>query len=65
MSSASFATADPVELRAQIQGAGLKVTSPRVAVLAALAGRPHSDADTVFKLVAQELPTTSLQAVYG
>jgi Fur family ferric uptake transcriptional regulator len=48
-----------------IRGAGLKVTVPRLAVLRALTGAPHSSADRVFGAVRIELPSTSLQAVYG
>lgn len=55
----------PEELRAELQGAGLRVTSPRIAVLSALTANPHADADTVFQRVRQDLPTTSVQAVYG
>ena len=57
--------ADPAELRVQLQRAGLRVTRPRLAVLVNLTQHPHSDADTVFQRVRQELPTTSVQAVYG
>lgn len=53
------------QLAHTLRDAGLKVTSPRVAVLRALAEHPHADADTVFRVVQAELPTTSLQAVYG
>jgi Fur family ferric uptake transcriptional regulator len=55
----------PDELTQSIRGAGLKVTEPRVAVLKALHEHPHSDADTVFGHVRQNLTGTSLQAVYG
>lgn len=58
-------TADPAQLRAELQAAGLKVTSPRLAVLTALTERPHADADTVFQRVREDLATTSVQAVYG
>ncbi|AXT84091.1 transcriptional repressor [Aeromicrobium sp. A1-2] len=58
-------SADPAELRAELQRAGLRVTTPRVAVLAALTTQPHSGADTIFRTVLDDLPTTSVQAVYG
>lgn len=48
-----------------IRAAGLKVTGPRLAVLKALAGMPHSNADALFGAVRFDLPGTSLQAVYG
>jgi Fe2+ or Zn2+ uptake regulation protein len=52
-------------LTERIRDVGLKVTVPRLAVMRALEGRPHADADTVFGAVRTELPGTSLQAVYG
>lgn len=63
--SAVRPSAEPAELRTQLQDAGLRVTSPRLAVLSALTSHPHADADTVFQRVRQDLPTTSVQAVYG
>lgn len=56
-------TAD--ELTESIRGVGLKVTEPRLAVLKALHAAPHSDADAVYGTVKQDLPGTSVQAVYG
>lgn len=53
------------ELTQSIRGAGLKVTEPRLAVLKALTESPHANADAVFGAVKQDLPGTSLQAVYG
>lgn len=58
-------TDDPTALRHQLQRAGLKVTAGRLAVLMALAERPHADADAVVTTVRRTVPTTSLQAVYG
>jgi Fur family ferric uptake transcriptional regulator len=43
---------------------GLQVTSQRLAVLRAVAERPHSTADDIDKLVRAELGTVSRQAVY-
>jgi len=48
-----------------IRAAGLKVTSPRIAVLRALTDSPHASADRLFAAVRADLPGTSLQAVYG
>ncbi len=62
-SAAEPRAADP--LAHALREVGLKVTAPRLAVLRALAEHPHADADTVFRAVRGELPTTSLQAVYG
>jgi Fe2+ or Zn2+ uptake regulation protein len=47
-----------------IRGAGLRVTRQRVAVLDAVAGRPHVSAATVLSDVAAVLPNVSHQAVY-
>lgn len=50
----------------RLRAAGLKVTAPRIAVFEALSGHgEHLDADAVFERVRADLPTTSLQAVYG
>lgn len=55
------ATADDAAL---LREAGLRVTRPRVAVLAALREGPHSDADTVASMVRRDIGTVSTQAVY-
>jgi Fur family ferric uptake transcriptional regulator len=52
-------------LAESIRDVGLKVTAVRLAVLRALGGAPHSDAERLFRAVHAELPGTSLQAVYG
>jgi Fur family ferric uptake transcriptional regulator len=51
-------------VRDLIRGAGLRVTRPRVAVLSALAERPHADADTVASAARAGLGSVSTQAVY-
>ncbi|MFO7689943.1 MAG: Fur family transcriptional regulator [Cryobacterium sp.] len=48
-----------------IRAAGLKVTAPRLAVMRALTDTPHASAERVFSAVRLDLPSTSLQAVYG
>lgn len=53
-----------VELRERLRSAGLRVTAPRVAVLAAVASNPHADADRVAAVVRDELGSVSTQAVY-
>ncbi|MET7773113.1 Fur family transcriptional regulator [Nocardia sp. NPDC005366] len=50
--------------REWLRAAGLRVTAPRVAVLKAVAARPHSDADRLAATVRQALGTVSTQAVY-
>lgn len=54
-------TTDPVAL---LRSVGLRVTSPRVAVLNAVAARPHSDADDVAAAVRADVGSVSTQAVY-
>lgn len=49
----------------RLRAARLKVTAPRLAVLDAVTGNGHLDADTVHTRVMAELPGTSLQSVYN
>jgi Fe2+ or Zn2+ uptake regulation protein len=49
---------------ARLRAVSLRVTRPRLAVMAALRDHPHVDTDTVIALVRGELPTVSHQAVY-
>jgi len=53
--------ASPERLRA----AGLRVTVQRVAVLDALAVRPHASAETVFSALREELSGVALPTVHG
>ena len=48
----------------QLRSAGLRVTSPRVAVLSELAEHPHTDADHLTKVVRERLGKVSTQAIY-
>lgn len=48
-----------------LRAAGLKATAPRRSVLRVLETHQHADAAKVFETVRDELPDTSLQAVYG
>ena len=52
------------DFEAQLRGASLRVTRPRLAVLAALQEHPHVDTDAVIALVRADHPTVSHQAVY-
>ncbi|MFI7120779.1 Fur family transcriptional regulator [Amycolatopsis sp. NPDC049868] len=52
------------DFEAQLRAVSLRVTRPRLAVLAALRDNPHVDTETVITLVRAELPTVSHQAVY-
>ncbi|WP_433306420.1 Fur family transcriptional regulator [Actinoplanes sp. CA-030573] len=49
---------------AQLWAASLRVTRPRLAVLAALREHRHVDTDTVIELVRADQPTVSHQAIY-
>jgi Fur family transcriptional regulator, stress-responsive regulator len=47
-----------------LREASLRVTRPRLAVLAAVHAHPHADTDSVLAAVRRELPQVSHQAVY-
>lgn len=49
---------------AQLRGADLRVTRPRVAVLEAVHAHPHADTESIFGAVRTALPDVSRQAVY-
>jgi Fur family transcriptional regulator, stress-responsive regulator len=48
----------------RLREAGLRVTAPRLAVLAVLADHPHATAEVVARLARDELGRVSTQAVY-
>jgi Fur family ferric uptake transcriptional regulator len=52
------------ELQELLREVSLRVTRPRVAVLAAVYGYPHADTDSIIGAVRNELPDVSHQAVY-
>ncbi|MFC5922928.1 Fur family transcriptional regulator [Micromonospora vulcania] len=52
------------DFEAQLRAVSLRVTRPRLAVLAALHDHPHVDTDTVIALVRADHPSVSHQAVY-
>jgi Fe2+ or Zn2+ uptake regulation protein len=52
------------DARALLRTVGLRVTAPRVAVLRALHGYPHSTADSIARHVREALGSVSTQAVY-
>ncbi|MCR6483678.1 transcriptional repressor [Amycolatopsis sp. OK19-0408] len=52
------------DFEAQLRDASLRVTRPRLAVLAALRDHPHIDTETVIELVRADLETVSHQAIY-
>jgi Fur family ferric uptake transcriptional regulator len=47
-----------------LRGAGLRVTAPRQAVLAAVHRHPHADTETIIGATRETLPDVSTQAVY-
>jgi Fe2+ or Zn2+ uptake regulation protein len=48
----------------RLRAAGLRVTRPRLTVLAALSEHPHADVDTIASAARGELGSLSTQAVY-
>ncbi|MEO7059102.1 MAG: Fur family transcriptional regulator [Lapillicoccus sp.] len=48
----------------RLRSVGLRVTSPRLAVLAVLDGHPHADVDTIVTAVRERHHAVSTQAVY-
>jgi len=52
------------ELERILRGASLRVTRPRVAVLAAVHDHPHADTSSIIIRVREDLGEVSLQAVY-
>ena len=52
------------ELERMLRGASLRITRPRVAVLAAVHDHPHADTHSIIGLVRDELGDVSQQAVY-
>ncbi len=52
------------EFAALLKAAELRVTAPRLAILAALQERPHSEAEVIFGDVHEALGAVSRQAVY-
>jgi Fur family transcriptional regulator, stress-responsive regulator len=47
-----------------VRGAGLRVTRPRIAVLAAVYDHPHADTDSIIGVVRDDLGKVSHQAIY-
>jgi len=47
-----------------LRGSALRVTRPRVAVLAAVHANPHADTDSIIGVARRDLPDVSHQAVY-
>jgi Fur family ferric uptake transcriptional regulator len=47
-----------------LRGVELRVTRPRVAVLAAVYDHPHADTDSIIRVVREDLGEVSHQAVY-
>ena len=53
-----------LDVEEALRARGLRVTRPRLAVIAALEHAPHADTDTVAELARTSLGTVSIQAVY-
>ncbi len=54
----------PPDVQRRLRAAGLRVTRPRVAVLAAVSQTPHADTDSIISTVRADLGAVSHQAVY-
>jgi Fur family transcriptional regulator, stress-responsive regulator len=54
----------PPDVEQLLRGASLRVTRPRVAVLAAVQDHPHASTDTIIEAVRRDLGEVSHQAVY-
>ncbi len=54
----------PTDLTRLLREAGLRVTRPRLEVLAAVHDHPHADTTTLLRAVREPLPAVSHQAVY-
>jgi Fur family ferric uptake transcriptional regulator len=54
----------PADAEALLRGAAVRVTRPRLAVLAAVHAHPHTDTESVLRAVRAELGAVSHQAVY-
>lgn len=52
------------DFQRMLRGASLRVTQPRLAVLAAVHAHPHADTESLLGAVREELPGVSHQAVY-
>lgn len=52
------------ELEQLLRGAALRVTRPRIAVLAAVYDHPHADTSSIIDVVREDLGEVSHQAVY-
>jgi Fur family transcriptional regulator, stress-responsive regulator len=52
------------ELERMLRGASLRVTRPRIAVLAVVHEHPHADTHSIIGLVREDLGEVSQQAVY-
>src|SRR5687767_5123241 len=53
-----------LDVEGVLRARGLRVTRPRLAVIAALERAPHADTDTVAELARASLGAVSIQAVY-
>lgn len=54
----------PPDYQLMLRGAGLRVTRPRAAVLAAVHDRPHADTESIIGAVRADIGAVSHQAVY-
>jgi Fe2+ or Zn2+ uptake regulation protein len=55
----------PTSFETEIHAAGLKITTGRVALLAALENAPHSDAESLHRILAANDSSASIQSVHN
>lgn len=55
----------PTTIESELRGAGLRVTKGRIALVDALATAPHSDAETLTRMLSTTHPGTSVQSVHN
>ena len=60
----TLAVITAVDAEPMLRGAALRVTRPRVAVLVAVHQHPHTDTDSITRIVRGDLGEVSTQAVY-
>lgn len=52
-------------IKSELHAAGLRVTGGRVALVEALEAQPHSDAESLSRVLRESLPGTSVQSVHN
>ncbi|WP_315943003.1 Fur family transcriptional regulator [Nesterenkonia marinintestina] len=64
MSTAASTTPEATDWSTLLRGRGLRVTRQRLAILDAVAARPHQPAEAIHTAVSTRLPKITVQSVY-